>query len=810
MQIISDALVEEPKKHASNQPANNNSIPSSLGVDTVDHAPQNIIKRHPFTNAVPKPAATAPLLSTPENRSVNLAYSNGGSLKNGRKRTIKDQVIVLENLNLDSITQSSSSAPIFPKKAISPRKITMPINTRPIFQKAPLQVSIDKTPQTTTSEPFSSDSYLSQQQECSSNHSDDNSILSPVEATECIRAIYNASNKSDSWPSWSGAESKSPRTDIKDDKLLTFSDSGQTKTSLHNGDVASTPASAVDPHDINLNENEFEQKKPIKASATKDPESGLTIDTVKRRRLCSRYDHMLAEHGVVHRLVEVPHLTSIQVAGLLRRSRNRQEMTDLSEDVWNFVFEEKRRVEERAFCEVLTGKELSKKLSTMKNEDLDEATDTSDVEDGDLDFENGFPFEEVQNLAEEDRNVHELLKSECEYYEMRRYYFEMDRWLCLLKRSLMERRSKARQIAEMISKKPTLQFIVPPFAENEDTSQRCARCMPVKVLNRSKFVKQPPHDRRTDSFNFIKQSEHLLNLDTDLSRCLEDLSLQLQDEDFNVLTKLSKPISRSEPRMTIENISEIRRREARDRAKKASERLKNNNHRGVGRPPKDRTISKAEANRKYLKRKASRDHRERLNSSEVTILQENPADLKSFEEQLRRLSNSKAYVYSEILIPDFRVFDLDDYAEKANEKLIRKVSNDLVESQMEVAGPSTESVDILDDPLYFARIHHECEFPQLSEEEIRRRRKERWPIPVHQPFDAEAYAHEDSRKVALMYCVTNEKSHSFAPRFHPGIVTQPCVDIHREPKVQSMNKYLRNKPAQTPNSNHSQELMKFL
>lgn len=81
MQIISDALVEEPKKHASNQPANNNSIPSSLGADTVDHAPQNIIKRHPFTNAIPKPAATAPLLSTPENRSVNLAYSNGGSLK---------------------------------------------------------------------------------------------------------------------------------------------------------------------------------------------------------------------------------------------------------------------------------------------------------------------------------------------------------------------------------------------------------------------------------------------------------------------------------------------------------------------------------------------------------------------------------------------------------------------------------------------------------------------------------------------------------------------------------------------------------
>jgi hypothetical protein len=82
MQIFSDALVEEQQKHTSNQSSNNNSIPSSLGVDSADHAPQNnIIKRHSFTNAVPKPAATAPLLSTPENRSVNLSYSNGGSLK---------------------------------------------------------------------------------------------------------------------------------------------------------------------------------------------------------------------------------------------------------------------------------------------------------------------------------------------------------------------------------------------------------------------------------------------------------------------------------------------------------------------------------------------------------------------------------------------------------------------------------------------------------------------------------------------------------------------------------------------------------
>jgi hypothetical protein len=81
MQIISDTLAEESPKHTSNQSSNNNSIPSSLGVDAVDHVPQNVVKRHSFTTAVPKPAATAPLLSTPENRSVSLNYSNGGSLK---------------------------------------------------------------------------------------------------------------------------------------------------------------------------------------------------------------------------------------------------------------------------------------------------------------------------------------------------------------------------------------------------------------------------------------------------------------------------------------------------------------------------------------------------------------------------------------------------------------------------------------------------------------------------------------------------------------------------------------------------------
>lgn len=100
---------------------------------------------------------------------------------------------MLENLNLDSITQSSSSTPNYPNKPISPRKINMPTVSKPIFNKAPLQVNVDRPLQATNSEPFSSDSYLSQQQECSSNHSDDNSILSPVQVGFLVRVLLDLS-----------------------------------------------------------------------------------------------------------------------------------------------------------------------------------------------------------------------------------------------------------------------------------------------------------------------------------------------------------------------------------------------------------------------------------------------------------------------------------------------------------------------------------------------------------------------------------------------------------------------------------------
>jgi hypothetical protein len=197
-------------------------------------------------------------------------------------------------------------------------------------------------------------------------------------------------------------------------------------------------------------------------------------------------------------------------------------------------------------------------------------------------------------------------------------------------------------------------------------------------------------------------------------------------------------------------MSELRRREARERAKKASEHLKKTiaTQRSVGRPPKNRqsaSKNSSDAHRKQLKRKASRDHRERLNSNEINIIHENPSELRSFEEQLRRLS--KDYKYSEITVPKYRPFELEGYMGKEAEKLARKISTEPVDDQLDMAGPSNESQQLPYDSMFYARIHHKIEFPKLTEELIKKRRKEKWMIPIaeHVPFAPEMYEHEDPR-----------------------------------------------------------------
>lgn len=207
---------------------------------------------------------------------------------------------------MDSITQSSSSA-AFSKKS-PPLKNTI---SRPIFSKPPLQISVERQPPpfaTAKTEPASSDSFSSQQQECSSTHSDDNSILSPVEATEYVMRSFHGPKTNEAWncpeleslradhPARVTEEKQSPPEESSFDNTLPESTSS----------AQNTPSVLVDPKNIALNEKaDTEQKKVTRPSGTKDPESGLTIDTVKRRRLCTRYGNLLTDRGVVHRLAEV-------------------------------------------------------------------------------------------------------------------------------------------------------------------------------------------------------------------------------------------------------------------------------------------------------------------------------------------------------------------------------------------------------------------------------------------------------------------------------------------------------------------------
>jgi hypothetical protein len=205
---------------------------------------------------------------------------------------------VLENINLD-ISQSTSADQKPPRKSSYKRQYSKSTD-KPAFKSSPLHVNVNRLP-ISSSDPFSIDSCFSQ--ECSSTHSDDNSILSPVEATECVmRTMGLASDGNDTWQSWDSSESKSPHPDLTDKPINEKPvEEPKEETTLNE----EKPVMANNPNDINLNDNEISTKKPTKAAPTKDPESGLTIDTVKRRKLCARYDNLLANRGVSHRLDEV-------------------------------------------------------------------------------------------------------------------------------------------------------------------------------------------------------------------------------------------------------------------------------------------------------------------------------------------------------------------------------------------------------------------------------------------------------------------------------------------------------------------------
>ena len=94
-------------------------------------------------------------------------------------------------------------------------------------------------------------------------------------------------------------------------------------------------------------------------------------------------------------------MTNIQVAGLLRRHRNRVEMNDLSENVWSHVFDEQRRIcEDRRYQieKTLEKCDAAKRHISTENSD---AVKHETAANSDSDDQNDSLFDELIEVVDE-------------------------------------------------------------------------------------------------------------------------------------------------------------------------------------------------------------------------------------------------------------------------------------------------------------------------------------------------------------------------------------------------------------------------
>ena len=273
--------------------------------------------------------------------------------------------------------------------------------------------------------------------------------------------------------------------------------------------------------------------------------------------------------------------------------------------------------------------------------------------------------------------------------------------------------------------------------------------------------------------------------------------------------------------------SEAKRKQAQKRAKERARRLKARRT-AIARPKHHRIVNgKLSAFRKRL-RKMGAD-RERAEQLVPSTMLENTLERKSFEEQLHRLSSG--YVYSEIIVPQYREFALDAYDEQLGERLSRRPSRDSGERHDDDADTIADLPFNVDDcamdgaamydfddtaeapkpspsqpnlALEFAEVHHAIEFPRFSDDEMRRRRREKWMIPVPEPasYVPEHYAHEDPTNIVLYHSATNTSEPPFRAEFHPGIFSAPAEHVHCEPRMigSRFYPYHADKPSEPPSS----------
>ncbi|KAI6241513.1 hypothetical protein M3Y99_00309400 [Aphelenchoides fujianensis] len=481
--------------------------------------------------------------------------------------------------------------------------------------------------------------------------------------------------------------------------------------------------SNADPLMISLQEDESPSKRSIKAGSIKDPKSGLTMDTVKRRRLCDRFGQLYNNRGVFYHTGHFPKLTNIQVGGLLRRSRNRQELVELSDTMWDHVYEEKRRYDAR-YDDGATGdenltKEFFRDLRQMKQmDDEHEATDVSDQED---DFELADVNLMGEQAYESNGRTFKSWNKVQGFYELRRALIQTDHWLCLMKRSVLERRAKMRSFYDKYQRTRT-SYLLP--SEVPQANSQCARCIPLNKNHRRKLVK------------------------------------------FDAPSAF--PTDRIHPIGLVDDRKESRAKEAdSDDAKEFS------SSGGSGGSKKKSSSS----GKLRLDRDAT------LQLLDMAAKAESAIERKNLEESLHR--HSSGYVYSEIAIPHFRCFRLDDHEEPDGEdELSPKSSDDSLKSSS--CNP-TEIDDFQleeNEALHFGEVHHRIEFPKYTEEELRIRWSNHWVYtPEHAPYNPLDYQHEDPRIAEFKYCAFNPEVPPYPALFPPCLKSSACTSVHHEPRL---------------------------
>ncbi|CAD5219631.1 unnamed protein product [Bursaphelenchus xylophilus] len=555
---------------------------------------------------------------------------------------------------------------------------------------------------------------------------------------------------------------------------------------------------------ISLFDNENENKLPLsvtdekrdKKGLAKDPKTGLTMETVKRRDLCQRFEKMLnSEMGFTYRVNQLPQLTNIQLAGLMRRSRNRNEFSEMSDEVWCQVFEEKRRYEDRSheYDNVMT-RDFVKKLQVMQVDDRSEKTDSEpELEEEEFDEEDGFPvFEEIQNVEEETKGSHEMLTNMYRYFETRRHLLEEEKWLQIQIKKMTEKHELLKA-SGILNQEPHLVFGRP--AITLDPSERCARCLPLVAYKKRPIIRMPAS--KDDEHN-IKTMNNYTDINCDLvEEHLQKLSNGLEHEPTGFTLPFEDTRRQKPRRLGVKTDEKVLAR-ARERyhAKRALFRLTGETKKTVGRPRKPheyKALKSPKPSPMVLKKKMSQVERKEEGPKKLSMLM-NPVlaleierETRQLEEKLSRVSHN--YNYQEITIPSFRPFDEKNELEKLNERSSRRSSID--EKALNVE--KEEEIEP-NEALWFAKIHHLIEYPRLSETEIKRRKKDKVTlVPEHRPFIPELYAHENPLSHCLKVSVNNVDPAPFPARFPPALRVENCTVVHEEPVIVDLNKQERSR-----------------